>query len=100
MSTGTKALTCSLNLSLVSLLTTSLLMCKESDGIPGLNYRLQKAGSTVTVVAFIIMPAATHSYTVEALKGQAVIKQLHDTVTEVQNRIGARLFDHAARFHG
>jgi len=75
-------------------------MCKESDGIPGLNYRLQKAGSTVTVVAFIIMPAATHSYTVEALKGQAVIKQLHDTVTEVQNRIGARLFDHAARFHG
>ncbi|KAF8152310.1 glycogen synthase [Crassisporium funariophilum] len=65
-----------------------------------LNYRLQKAGSTVTVVAFIIMPAATHSYTIEALKGQAVTKQLRDTVTEIQNRIGARLFDHAARFHG
>lgn len=66
----------------------------------GLNYRLQKAGSTVTVVAFIIMPASTHSYTVEALKGQAVTKQLRDTVTEIQNRVGARLFDHAARFHG
>ena len=66
----------------------------------GLNYRLQKAGSTVTVVAFIIMPAATHSYTIEALKGQAVTKQLRDTVTEIQNRIGARLFDHAARFQG
>lgn len=66
----------------------------------GLNYRLQKAGSNVTVVAFIIMPAATHSYTIEALKGQAVTKQLRDTVTEIQNRIGARLFDHAARFHG
>ena len=46
------------------------------------------------------MPAATHSYTIEALKGQAVTKQLRDTVTEIQNRIGARLFDHAARFQG
>jgi len=72
----------------------------QSDNPSGLNYRLQKAQSPVTVVAFIIMPAATHSYTIEALKGQAVMKQLRDTVTEVQNRIGARLFDHAARFHG
>jgi glycogen(starch) synthase len=46
------------------------------------------------------MPAATHSYTIEALKGQAVTKQLRDTVTEIQNRIGARLFESAARFHG
>jgi len=70
------------------------------EALARLNYRLQKAGSTVTVVAFVIMPAATHSYTVEALKGQAVTKQLRDTVTEIQNRVGARLFDHAARFHG
>ncbi|KAK7460603.1 glycogen synthase isoform 1 [Stygiomarasmius scandens] len=70
------------------------------ESLARLNYRLQKAGSTVTVVAFIIMPAATNSYTIEALKGQAVTKQLRDTVTEIQNRIGARLFDHAARFHG
>lgn len=46
------------------------------------------------------MPASTHSYTIEALKGQAVTKQLRDTVTEIQNRIGQRLFDHAARFNG
>jgi len=46
------------------------------------------------------MPATTHSYTIEALKGQAVTKQLRDTVLEIQNRIGARLFDRAARFHG
>jgi glycogen(starch) synthase len=70
------------------------------ESLARLNYRLQRAGSTITVVAFIIMPAATHSYTVEALKGQAVTKQLRDTVTEIQHRIGARLFDHAARFHG
>lgn len=46
------------------------------------------------------MPAATQSYTVDALKGQAVTKQLRDTVTEIQNRIGTRLFDHAIRSNG
>ena len=70
------------------------------ESLARLNYRLQKAGSTVTVVAFIIMPAATHSYTIEALKGQAVIKQLRDTVADIQTRIGARIFDHAARYNG
>ncbi|KAJ7334647.1 glycogen synthase [Mycena albidolilacea] len=70
------------------------------EALARLNYRLQKANSTVTVVAFIIMPASTHSYTIEALKGQAVTKQLRDTVTEIQNRIGARLFESAARFSG
>ncbi|KAF8521143.1 glycogen synthase [Gautieria morchelliformis] len=70
------------------------------ESLARLNYRLQKAGSKVTVVAFIIMPAATHSYTVEALKGQAVTKQLRDTVTEIQNRIGQRIFERAARYTG
>ncbi|KAJ7198065.1 glycogen synthase [Mycena rebaudengoi] len=51
------------------------------EALARLNYRLQKAGSAVTVVAFIIMPAQTHSYTVEALKGQAVTKQLRDNPT-------------------
>jgi glycogen(starch) synthase len=54
----------------------------------------------MTVVAFIIMPAATSSYTIEALKGQAVTKQLQDTVTEIQNRVGARLFEKTARYSG
>lgn len=66
----------------------------------GLNYRLQQMGTKTTVVAFIIMPAATNSYTIEALKGQAVTKQLRDTVTEIQNRIGARLFERTARYTG
>ena len=66
----------------------------------GLNYRLKKTNTNTTVVAFIIMPAATHSYTIDALKGQAVTKQLRDTVTEIQNKIGQRLFDHAMRSNG
>jgi glycogen synthase len=70
------------------------------EGLARLNYRLQKSGSTTTVVAFIIMPAATQSYTIEALKGQAVTKQLRDAVKEIQERVGERLFDHAAKTHG
>ncbi|KAI0259149.1 glycogen synthase [Gloeopeniophorella convolvens] len=61
------------------------------ESLARLNYRLQSAGSDVTV---------THSYTIDSLKGQAVTKQLKDTVTEIQNRIGARLFDMAVQSNG
>ncbi|KAI0919793.1 glycogen synthase isoform 1 [Taiwanofungus camphoratus] len=70
------------------------------ESLARLNYRLQKFGSKTTVIAFIIMPAATHSYTIDALKGQAVTKQLRDTVVEIQHRIGVRLFEHAIRSNG
>ncbi|MBW0489181.1 hypothetical protein O181_028896 [Austropuccinia psidii MF-1] len=70
------------------------------ESLARLNHKLKTIGSKVTVVAFIIMPAATHSYTIEALKGQAVTKQLRDTVTEIQNRIGNRLFEMTARYTG
>ncbi|CAL1702466.1 unnamed protein product [Somion occarium] len=70
------------------------------EALARLNYRLKRSNSKTTVVAFIIMPAATHSYTIEALKGQAVVKQLRDTVSEIQNRLGTRLFEHAIRSNG
>jgi glycogen(starch) synthase len=70
------------------------------EALARLNYRLQAAGSNVTIVAFIITPAQTHSYTIDSLKGQAVTKQLKDTVTEIQNRIGSRLFDMAVGSNG
>lgn len=70
------------------------------EALARLNYRLQQSGSKTTVVAFIIMPAKTNSYNVEVLKGQAVTKQLRDTVTDIQNRVGARLFEKAARYTG
>ncbi|KAJ3381936.1 glycogen synthase isoform 1 [Entophlyctis sp. JEL0112] len=67
------------------------------ESLARLNARLKHSNSKTTVVAFIIMPAKTHSYTVEALKGQAVIKQLRDTVNDIQQSIGKRLFESAAR---
>ena len=52
----------------------------------------------MTVIAFIIMPAETHSFTVDALKGQAVMKQLKETVSEIETNLGRRIFESAARY--
>ncbi|CCK73512.1 glycogen (starch) synthase GSY2 NDAI_0G05290 [Naumovozyma dairenensis CBS 421] len=68
------------------------------EALARLNYRLKVAGSKLTVVAFIIMPAKNNSFTVEALRGQAVVKSLENTVNEVTNSIGKRIFDHAMKF--
>jgi glycogen(starch) synthase len=67
------------------------------ESLARLNHKLKAANSKKTVVAFVIMPAATRSYTVETLKGQAVIKALDETVKEIQQTIGRRLFEHCAR---
>ncbi|EEH05267.1 glycogen synthase [Histoplasma capsulatum var. duboisii H88] len=63
------------------------------ESLARLNHRLKTAGSNMTVVAFIIMPAQTSSLTVEALKGQAVVKSLRDTLEMVEQGIGRRLFE-------
>lgn len=72
------------------------------EALARLNHRLKQAGSKITVVAFIIMPGKILLYTVETLKGQAVIKQLENTIEEVQKKVSQRLFEHCARFpnHG
>ncbi|KAI9827684.1 MAG: glycogen synthase isoform 1 [Sarea resinae] len=69
------------------------------ESLARLNHRLKSSGSKMTVVAFIIMPAQTHSLTVEALKGQAVIKSLRDTVTAIEHSVGKRLFDRSLAWH-
>ncbi|OAQ22136.1 glycogen synthase [Linnemannia elongata AG-77] len=64
---------------------------------PGLNEKLKACNSPMTVVAFIITPAETHSFTVETLKGQAVVKQLKETVHDIAKRMETRLFEKASR---
>lgn len=66
------------------------------ESLARLNHILKQSGSKMTVVAFIIMPCANRSYTVEALRGQASMKQLRDTVSEITEAIGKRIFDQAA----
>lgn len=68
------------------------------EALARLNYRLKMSGSKMNVVAFIIMPAPNNSFTVEALRGQAVVSQLENTVKEVTDSIGKRIFDHAMKF--
>ncbi|KAI7863381.1 glycogen synthase [Spinellus fusiger] len=67
------------------------------ESLGRLNDRLRAAKSNTTVVAFMVMPAETHSFNVEALKGQAVTKQLRETVNEIQIRIGRRIYEKALR---
>ncbi|KAI8887337.1 glycosyltransferase family 3 protein [Backusella circina FSU 941] len=67
------------------------------ESLGRLNDRLKAAKSNTTVVAFIIMPGSTRSFNVEALKGQAVTKQLRETVNEIQSRIGKRIYEGALR---
>ncbi|KAF3912934.1 hypothetical protein AA313_de0209833 [Arthrobotrys entomopaga] len=69
------------------------------ESLARLNHRMKTSGSKMTVVAFIIMPAQTQSLTVEALKGQAVIKALRDTVQVIEQGIGRRLFERALKWH-
>lgn len=59
---------------------------------------MKQLNSPMTVVAFIIMPAPTSTFSVDSLKGQAVMKQLRETVSDVQNNIGKRIFEACARY--
>ncbi|KAF2743204.1 glycosyltransferase family 3 protein [Sporormia fimetaria CBS 119925] len=63
------------------------------ESLARLNHQMKAANSDMTVVAFIILPAQTQSLTVEALKGQAVIKSLHDTIKVIEENIGKKLFE-------
>ncbi|KAF9584151.1 glycogen synthase isoform 1, partial [Lunasporangiospora selenospora] len=67
------------------------------ESLQRLNEKLKACNSPMTVVAFLITPAETHSFTVETLKGQAVVKQLKETVHDIAKRMETRLFEKAAR---
>ena len=68
------------------------------ESLARLNHRLKASGSKMTVVAFIIMPAKNKSYTVDELRGQAVVRQLENSVKDVTQLIGKRIFEHAMRY--
>lgn len=63
------------------------------EALARLNSRLKHVNSAITVVAFIIMPAAARSYTVETLKGQALTKQLLECVHDIEKKMGNRIFE-------
>ncbi|CAG9136098.1 unnamed protein product [Plutella xylostella] len=63
------------------------------EALARLNHYLKSSGSDCTVVAFLIFPAATNNFNVESLRGHAVTKALRDTISDVQQQIGRRMYD-------
>ncbi|OQV21408.1 Glycogen [starch] synthase, muscle [Hypsibius exemplaris] len=55
------------------------------EALARLNHRLQCEGTDVTVVAFIIMPAATNGYNRASLQGQLVRKQLQKAAEQLRD---------------
>uniref|UniRef100_A0A7E4VT87 Glycogen [starch] synthase n=1 Tax=Panagrellus redivivus TaxID=6233 RepID=A0A7E4VT87_PANRE len=52
-----------------------------------------------TVVAFFIYPARANSFNVDSLRGQAVCKQLKETIARIKEDIGDRMFDACVQGH-
>ncbi|XP_064599653.1 glycogen [starch] synthase-like isoform X2 [Liolophura sinensis] len=67
------------------------------ESLARLNHYLKSIHSEMTVVAFLIFPARTNNFNIESLRGQAIAKQLKDTVATVQKDIGRRLFETCLR---
>eukprot|EP00730_Choanoeca_flexa_P014306 TRINITY_DN6210_c0_g1_i1.p1 TRINITY_DN6210_c0_g1~~TRINITY_DN6210_c0_g1_i1.p1 ORF type:complete len:682 (+),score=200.80 TRINITY_DN6210_c0_g1_i1:1262-3307(+) len=67
------------------------------ESLARLNHMLKTTGSDITVVAFVIMPAKTNNFNVEALRGQAVVKNLTDAVKGIQAKIGAKMLESVTR---
>ncbi|KAK3095937.1 hypothetical protein FSP39_021056 [Pinctada imbricata] len=63
------------------------------ESLARLNHFMKSSNSEMTVVAFLIFPAKNNNFNVESLRGQAISKQLKETVHHVQNQIGKRLFE-------
>jgi glycogen synthase len=69
------------------------------ESLARLNHMLKAAGTDITVIVFLIFPTQTNNFNVESLRGQAIAKQLRDTVQDLQNNIGKRLYDVCLRGH-
>ncbi|GLV37040.1 Glycogen synthase [Carabus blaptoides fortunei] len=63
------------------------------EALSRLNHYLKAGHSDVTVVAFMIFPAKTNNFNVESLRGHAVTKSLRDTISEIQQKIGKRMYE-------
>lgn len=69
------------------------------ESLARLNHKLKSESPDKTVVAFMIFPAPTNSFNVESLRGHAVTKGLKDTIDEIQQEIGKRMYETCLRGH-
>lgn len=63
------------------------------EALARLNHYLKSSHSDTTVVAFLIFPAVTNNFNVESLRGHAVTKSLRDTLNDIQQNMGKRMYE-------
>nr|XP_022920491.1 glycogen [starch] synthase [Onthophagus taurus] len=63
------------------------------EALARLNHYLKSSHPDVTVVAFLIFPAKTNNFNVESLRGHAITKGLRDTISDIQQTIGKRMYE-------
>ncbi|KAI4454787.1 glycogen synthase [Holotrichia oblita] len=63
------------------------------EALARLNHYLKSAHPDITVVAFLIFPTKTNNFNVESLRGHAVTKSLRDTINDIQQKIGKRMYE-------
>ena len=66
------------------------------EALARLNHRLREAGSTQTVVAFLVMPAPFRSINVDVLGGRAMFEELRAACQNAARQMGNKLFMRAA----
>ncbi len=47
---------------------------------------------------FLIFPTKTSNFNVETLRGQAIAKNLRETVHTLQNVLGKRIYEHCLKY--
>ena len=68
------------------------------EALSRLNHYMQATNSDKTVIAFLIFPARTHNFNVDSLRGQAITKQLRETINEIQNKVGKKMYEICLRY--
>ncbi len=63
------------------------------ESLARLNHMLQVSSPEVTIVVFLIFPTKTSNFNVESLRGQAIAKNLRETVQTLQNVLGKRIYE-------
>lgn len=63
------------------------------EALARLNHYLKSSHPDITVVAFLIFPAKTNNFNVESLRGHAVTKSLRDTLNDIQQKMGKRMYE-------
>lgn len=63
------------------------------ESLARLNHMLQEHNPDMTIVVFMIFPTKTNNFNVESLRGQAIAKNLRETVQKLQNVLGKRIYE-------